>query len=126
MKEGSNLFIEISSNSFFDDVSLTYNDDEWDKDPGISYRHWVSFTDDEFNKIKELIIDIIYLPIIEDATSPINTARTFSEKFDFIIIKTMDEWFYVACLGHILPVKKYFKCDQFDGLMDLILHEIII
>ena len=79
-----------------------------------------SFTKNEIEKIQEMIPDAnIY-------SSNEYTLSIYSNEYNLSISKTIDEWYYViegryrAGSSKAIKLSKLYKCDQFDGLIELI------
>jgi hypothetical protein len=122
---------QISEDDFFSQVSSYY--DEWDLD------NWVDFSQEQYWKVKGLFPDYssrLGYSNIKRKTNYTNGFMIFKTKkmfgpfgdtseynsTAFYAIQTDDEWFWVSWWldknkkeGNL----RFFKCDQFSGLMNL-------
>jgi len=100
-----------------EDEEYTYDDSKF-----IS-EIWIPFTEKELQKIQELLPDAQFCKIIKTDR---NDARIDSPESGLIIIKLIDEWYYVMMnMTDQHQGDLFFQCDQFEGLIKLIKDYII-
>jgi hypothetical protein len=98
-----------------------YDDEEdytWFDDIKFIEDFWMAFTDKEIEMVRELLPDVKAKNLISTDTQG---ARLDSKESGIIMIKLKDEWYYVMMnMSDQEEDDKFFKCDQFEGLLQLI------
>lgn len=76
--------------------------------------NWSTFTESEIKKIN-LHSNMRFTPDMEYIRNHISAEKRLYDKFygDYIV-RTTDEWYYCS-IG-----REYYKCDQFEGLIQLL------
>ena len=80
--------------------------------------NWVDFTQKELDQIRSCIpndIVKLYTTRIYDINRDIIFAIDVDDSF--YIYKLRDEWYYLQNSDNIRMYRTYYRCDQFDGLL---------
>jgi len=93
---------------------------------------WMTFTDKEIEMVRELLPDVKAKNSISTdfdlngdislfGQSYLDTKGARLDSKEFTMIKLKDEWYYVMMdMSDQEEDDKFFKCDQFEGLLQLI------
>jgi hypothetical protein len=118
-----------------DYINQLYHDDEFDiedEDKKYNYvvNNWIPFTKDEISKLEEIcgnkphmnphfryIFPLAYMIIRMMRVKKVHGYHVSKMSDDISIVKLTDEWFYVMVRSSNTT---YYKCDQFDGLLQLL------
>jgi hypothetical protein len=108
--------------------------DEYDKVTDVSFQEaqecFVDFTDAElkamnqFFDFKERIYSSAFVRLFDQPDQNLGTiSKTsyysfYSENLIINVHKMVDEWYYVKYYSKKIYDRSYYKCDQFDGLLD--------
>lgn len=107
----SNLpYKEITSEEY-NQLTCGEGIDDWRAETKFISENWIPFTEKELQKIQELLPDAQFCKVIETDR---DDARIDSPESGVIIIKLIDEWYYV------MMNMTFFQCDQFEGLIQFI------
>ena len=108
------FYIESIDNIYYEIDARTFYSEVMDRDP-------VSFSTKE-----EILIRRIFDPVMYKMYNGVRGSLIFEGIDDNIsIYKVNDEWFYVVieqdpAADYIEIPDSYYKCDQFDGLIELL------
>lgn len=101
----SNYYDEDDGLSWYDDVKFIQD-------------NWTAFTPKEIEMVKQLLPDVQAKTIL---STDVQGARLDSKQSGVIMIKLRDEWYYVMMnMSDQEEGNQFFKCDQFEGLLQLI------
>lgn len=98
-----------------------YDEDDdysWWDDVQFIDDNWTAFDDKEIQMVRELLPDVKAETLL---STDVQGARLDSKESGIIMIKLKDEWYYVMMdMSDQEEDNKFFKCDQFEGLIQLI------
>lgn len=127
----SNTFEETSHEEYYSSLyGDGYSESDVDEEVAFVNKNWIDFTEKDVDKIKELYkvakIVVTSYDADDDDCIPKNTIVIDLRGKLIEIIKFTDEWFYVELWhsnpstipGPPSPQRRYYKCDQWEGLMD--------
>lgn len=104
------------------DPDYEYYDEEqdssWWDDVEFIDDNWTAFTPKEVEMVKQLLPDVQAKTLL---STDVQGARLDSKQSGVIMIKLKDEWYYVMMdMSDQEEDDQFFKCDQFEGLLQLI------
>ena len=93
-------------------------------------QNWVEFTQSEISTLRDLIIAPYRINPFTVSSAPKSYIEFVYKKEHpnngkvVVIIKTKDEWYYVRIAQYAIRLYKYYKCDQWEGLLKCLIYNI--
>jgi len=113
-----------SSNEYYTSQKFSIVGDDvilYDNDGTLIKKYKLeSFTEPEIVEIDNIILSRLNAKRFENPWAILSLSYNYLENYRYTLLKSEDEWYFIAIQNVKTHEWLYYKCDQYDGLLKLL------